>query len=159
MIEVYERVIQNPAWKKMRNMNINPRDAVLPDGTIMAGNVVRRNIFYYQDPAASLFKERNFSFDHNVSDDNLVWNGGNTPRTGQSHIKGVSGPNLAPNPGFEDERPGTTAGRLALAGTSNGQERRGCLDRAGCVRKAVAAHRGGRGTQRQGTTSPSRHRQ
>lgn len=106
MIEVYEKVIKHPAWKAMRNMHIHPRDAVLADGKIMAGNVVRRNIFCYRDPAASLFKERNFPFDHNVSDYNLVWNYGNTPRTGQSHVKGLSGPNLAPNPNFEDGAPG-----------------------------------------------------
>lgn len=106
MIEVYEKAIRHPAWKAMRNMDLNPRDAVLPDGKIMAGNVVRRNIFCYRDPEATLFKERNFPFDHNESDYNLVWNDGHTPRTGQTHVKGVSGPNLAPNPGFETGEPG-----------------------------------------------------
>jgi hypothetical protein len=30
MIEGYESVMNQPAWKKMRNMHIHPHDAVLP---------------------------------------------------------------------------------------------------------------------------------
>ena len=34
----------------MRNMHIHPKDAVLPNGLTMSGNVFRRNIVYYCDP-------------------------------------------------------------------------------------------------------------
>ena len=44
MIEGYERVASSPAWKSMRNMNVHPRDAVLPSGMIMTGNAFERNI-------------------------------------------------------------------------------------------------------------------
>ena len=107
MIETYEKAIQHPGWREMRNMHLHPRDAVLPDGKIMAGNRVQRNIFCYRAADAHLFKVRHFPFGHNVSDYNLVWNQGRTPRTGQSHVKGVSGPNLVPNPSFEVSGPGT----------------------------------------------------
>ena len=40
----------------MRNMDLHPTKAVLPDGTIMSGNVLRRNIFYYRDPEAKLYQ-------------------------------------------------------------------------------------------------------
>ena len=56
MIKGYESVADQPAWKPMRNMDIHPSEAVLPDGKIMTGNVYRRNIIYYRDPEAKLFQ-------------------------------------------------------------------------------------------------------
>ncbi len=102
MIRGYESVAGQPAWKTMRNMHIHPTQAVLPDGNIMSGNVFRRNIICYRDPDAKLVQARNFPFDHNESDSNLIWHYGLPLRTGQQRIKEASGPNLVPNPGFEE---------------------------------------------------------
>jgi hypothetical protein len=76
MIAGYDSVKDQPAWKKMRNMNIAPPQAVLPDGLIMTGNVFRNNIVYYSDPGARLLGSRNVPFDHNEWDANLYWHKG-----------------------------------------------------------------------------------
>jgi Right handed beta helix region len=76
MIKGYDSVKDQPAWKKMRNMSVAPVDAVLPSGLIMTGNVFRRNIVYYRDPAAKLFSGRNLPLDNNVWESNLYWSGG-----------------------------------------------------------------------------------
>ncbi|MCX8038415.1 MAG: right-handed parallel beta-helix repeat-containing protein, partial [Candidatus Sumerlaeia bacterium] len=102
MIQGYESVANQPAWKAMRNMHIHPTQAVLPDGNIMSGNVLRRNIICYRDPDARLVQARNFPFGHNESDYNLIWHYGLPLRTGQQKIKETTGPNLAPNPDFEE---------------------------------------------------------
>jgi hypothetical protein len=101
MIEGYEMVAGQPAWQKMRNMHVHPKDAVLPDGKIMSGNVLRRNIIYYRQPDAKLFSLRNVPLDHFASDHNLVWHFGRPLLTGQVRAgKALSG-NLVANPGFE----------------------------------------------------------
>jgi len=76
MIEGYESVKDQPAWKNMRNMNIHPNDAVLPDGLIMTGNMFRRNIVYYTDSKAKLMQLRTVPFSHNEWDSNLYWHQG-----------------------------------------------------------------------------------
>jgi len=76
MLEGYESVAGQPAWRAMRNMGIHPHQAVLPNGTIMSGNEVRRNIFYYRKTNSSLFKFSNVSLDHNASADNLAYHFG-----------------------------------------------------------------------------------
>jgi hypothetical protein len=103
MIKGYESVASQPAWKGMRHMDLHPAHAVLPDKTIMAGNVLRRNILYYHDPDARLFRFGRVNFDYNTSDYNLVYHFGRALATGCSALKAkaVQGPNLAPNPGFE----------------------------------------------------------
>jgi hypothetical protein len=73
MIKGYESVASQPAWQHMRNMNLHPTNAVLPDATIMSGNVFTRNIIFYQDPKAKLYNWRSVNFAHNVFDSNLVW--------------------------------------------------------------------------------------
>jgi hypothetical protein len=87
-------------------MHIHPTKAVLPNKMIMTGNVFRRNIIYYHDPQARLFRMSNVPFDHNESDYNLVYHFGQPLLTGQFKVKEVTGPNLAPNPGFEEGKPG-----------------------------------------------------
>ena len=72
----------------------------------MAGNCFRRNIVYYSNPAAVLFRHRNLPFDAFESDYNLIWHFGLPLRTGIVAIRGVTGPNLVPNPGFEQGTPG-----------------------------------------------------
>jgi hypothetical protein len=76
MVEGYESVKDQSAWKNMRNMDIHPNNAVLPDGLIMTGNVFRRNIVYYTDPQAKLMSLRTVPFDHNEWDSNLYWHQG-----------------------------------------------------------------------------------
>jgi len=76
MIEGYESVKDQPAWKNMRNMHIHPNDAPLPGGLIMTGNVVRRNIIYYNDPDAKLLQLRNVPLGHNEWESNLYWHQG-----------------------------------------------------------------------------------
>ena len=83
MIKGYESVAQQPAWRALPHMDLHPRDAVLPDHTIMAGNTFARNIVYWHAPAASYVAARNFSFTHNSIDRNLLWAAGQPLRTGQ----------------------------------------------------------------------------
>ncbi|MDO5581893.1 MAG: right-handed parallel beta-helix repeat-containing protein [Planctomycetia bacterium] len=113
MMTGYNSVAGLPAWKKMRNMDLNPKDAPLPDGTIMSGNKITRNIFYYhqkRDAKSGIegkyVELRNFNFQANLFDYNLIWNQGDPITTG----KMVPGKPIRqidfPNPGFEDPEKG-----------------------------------------------------
>jgi hypothetical protein len=102
MIKGYESVKGQPAWRNMRNMNIHPTQAPLPDGKIMTGNVLRRNIIFYRDPKAKAVKMANVPLERNTSDYNLFYHFGQPILTGQSMVKGVVGPNLTPNGDFEE---------------------------------------------------------
>ena len=105
MVKGYESVTNQPAWRNMRNMETHPRDAILPDGSIMSGDTLARNIFSYHDPAARLYRFSNVSFDHNTADSNLVWHGGLPIATGQVKAGKVLSDNLLTNAGFEDSQP------------------------------------------------------
>jgi len=72
MIEGYESVAGQPAWRNMRNMNLHPTKAVLPNGMTMQNNVFQRNIFYYSNPKARLLSLSNVPLDHNTFDYNLI---------------------------------------------------------------------------------------
>ena len=85
MIKGYESVADQPAWRAMPHMKLHPRDAPLPDHTIMAGNTFARNIVYWRNPAANYVAARNFSFSHNSIDRNLLWHDGLPLRTGQKN--------------------------------------------------------------------------
>ena len=76
MIWNYESVIGEPVWRAMRHMDLNPRDAVLPDHTIMAGNEIVRNIICCNDPKMNYVNYRSFNYEHNKVDSNLVWHDG-----------------------------------------------------------------------------------
>jgi hypothetical protein len=76
MIAGYNSVKDQAAWKGMRNMDMDPERAVLPGGLIMSGNVFRRNIVYWSDPAAKLFSTQNLSLERNRWVKNLYWDGG-----------------------------------------------------------------------------------
>jgi len=106
MIRGYESVKDQPAWKQMRNMDVHPKDAVLPSGMIMSGNRFLRNIVYYRDPEAKYVSFRTFPFDRNQCDENLVWHFGLPLLTGQAVPGRDLSANLAPNPGFEQGAPG-----------------------------------------------------
>lgn len=84
MVKAYESVADEPAWQKMRGMATHPRDAILPGGLTMSGNVLTTNIFYYHEPSAKLYSFRDMPFDHNEADRNLVWHNGLPIATGQS---------------------------------------------------------------------------
>jgi len=73
MLAGWNMVKDQPAWKGMRGMKIDPTDAVLPDGKTMTGDVFRHNIVYYSNPKAKLFKMSNVPFDHYISDGNVFW--------------------------------------------------------------------------------------
>ncbi len=87
MIKGYESVIDQPAWKSMRNMDLHPSKAVLPDSTIMSGNVFQRNILVSMDAKAKAFKVGSFNYEKNPSDYNLVWNTAGPVKVGMSKPK------------------------------------------------------------------------
>ena len=75
MIQGYESVAGQPAWQGMRGMELHPKDAVRADGTIMSGNVLRRNIMISNSPGVKHGDMRNCSSQWNTLEMNLVWNG------------------------------------------------------------------------------------
>jgi len=107
MIKGYESVAGLPAWKTMRNMDVHPNDAVLPDDTVMSGNSFLRNIVCYHGSDSRYIKLRNFSLKHNQFDYNLVWNYDRPILTGYTQAGRVLSGNFAPNPGFEEGEVGT----------------------------------------------------
>jgi hypothetical protein len=62
---------------------------VRPDGTIMSGNVIRRNIIYYHDPTAKVFKLSRMSPAYNTCQENLIYHFGQPLLTGQPQAKGA----------------------------------------------------------------------
>jgi hypothetical protein len=61
----------------MRGMHVSPANPFLPDVTIMRGNIITRNIFYYPEQAGSRYiSENGVNLQYNTIDSNTVWNGG-----------------------------------------------------------------------------------
>lgn len=89
MLKDYNRLMTNPAWAKMRGMHVSPAAPFLPDGTIMRGNRITRNIFYYPNqPESRYIRENGVNFQYNTIDSNVVWNGGSVPvKTGRQAFK------------------------------------------------------------------------
>ncbi len=83
----YDAVAGQPAWRREGSVLRDPRHAALPDGRTMHGNRLLRNILVSTSPEARVIQYRNASFEHNPSDQNLVWQGGQPVRTGQFGIK------------------------------------------------------------------------
>jgi len=81
MIEGWDQVKDEPVWKKMRGMDMDPRNVVREDGTLMSGNVIERNIIAWEDASIRYVTPRNFSPAYNKMDKNLVWNGGKEIKT------------------------------------------------------------------------------
>jgi parallel beta-helix repeat protein len=106
MVKGYESVAGQPAWQSVRNMQLHPKDAVLPDGLVMTGNQFLRNIVDYRDPRAKLFSFRNLPFDHYKSDDNVVWHHGLPLLTGQRKIGKTLATVAIDNAGFEAGKAG-----------------------------------------------------
>ena len=84
MLALHNKLMTNPEWVKMRGMHISPADPFLPDGSIMRGNKIERNIFYYPNqPQSQYIKSSNVNFEYNTIDFNTVWSGvGNAVKTG-----------------------------------------------------------------------------
>ncbi|HQA37392.1 MAG TPA: NosD domain-containing protein, partial [Kiritimatiellia bacterium] len=91
MLKDYERLMANPEWAAMRGMHVSPADPFLPDGTVMRGNRITRNIFYYPNqPGSTYVRENGVNLAHNIINSNLVWNGGGAPvKTGRQGVKQV----------------------------------------------------------------------
>ncbi len=89
MLKDYERLMANPAWAAMRGMQVSPANPFLPDGTIMRGNIITKNIFYYPNqPDSRYIRENGVNLQHNTIDSNTVWNGGTVPvKTGRQGFK------------------------------------------------------------------------
>jgi hypothetical protein len=58
----------------MRGMELHPKDAVREDGTLMSGNMLRRNIMLSGGPEARYADVRHASSKWNTIDGNLAWN-------------------------------------------------------------------------------------
>ena len=86
MIDGYESVAGQPAWKGMRNMDLHPRDAIREDGTMMSGNVVERNIMFGDQAGVKYGDLRHVSSKWNTIDHNLAWNNGHPVVTGINKV-------------------------------------------------------------------------
>lgn len=107
----YDSVANLPAWRNVASLR-DPRAVPLPDGRTMQRNVARRNILCWRDSRPQAFQFKNLSFEHNLSDSNLVWHFGAPVKTGQFQIKAITGPNIAPpNADFEQGSVGTLPDR------------------------------------------------
>ena len=82
MLAGYQSVAGQPAWKGMRGMELNPKNAFRDDGTMMSGNVLRRNIMISDSPTVRHASISNATPKWNLIDRNLVWNGGHPVNTG-----------------------------------------------------------------------------
>jgi hypothetical protein len=101
----YDAVVGQPAWHREGSTLRDPRTAALPDGRTMHHNQLRRNILAPHGTEAKAVRYSNVSFADNPSDRNLIWQGGHPVRTGQFAVKETTGPDLAPNGGFEEGNP------------------------------------------------------
>ena len=82
MIKGYESVAGQLAWASMRGMDLHPKDAIRDDGTMMSGNLVRRNIMFSDQPGIKYGDLRHVSPKWNVIDQNLAWANGHAITTG-----------------------------------------------------------------------------
>jgi hypothetical protein len=90
MVKGWESVKDQPAWKGMRGMELDPRDAFREDGTMMSGDVVKRNIMYADKAGVKYGDLRNVSPKWNTIDYNLAWNAAGPVVTGINMV----GPDL-----------------------------------------------------------------
>lgn len=95
MIAGWDKVRDQPAWKQLRNMDFDPRNAVRADGTIMSGNIARRNIIAWKDASIRYADLKSVSPAHNTFDQNLVWNGGGPVNTAVIRAGSDTGPELS----------------------------------------------------------------
>ena len=105
MIKGYDSVADQPAWRAMRGMNLHPKDAFRDDGTMMSGNVVRRNIMLGDTPGVKYGDLRHCTPKWNTIDENIVWNGGHPIATGLTAIGADIGDDLLKGDGRFDNAP------------------------------------------------------
>ena len=86
MIKGYESVAGQLAWASMRGMELHPKDAIRDDGTMMSGNVVRRNILFSDQPGIKYGDLRHVSPKWNTIDNNLAWANGHPITTGINKV-------------------------------------------------------------------------
>ena len=86
MVKGWESVVNQPAWKGMRGMELDPRNAFHEDGTMMSGDVVKHNIMYSDQAGVKYGDLRNVSPKWNTIDENLAWNGANPVVTGINKV-------------------------------------------------------------------------
>lgn len=91
-----ELIESHPEWSRFRGMNVSPSDPFLPDGSIMRGNRIERNIFYYPDQPDSTYCDAwNVNFDFNTIDKNIIFAGNAPIKTGKkSYHRIPDAPNL-----------------------------------------------------------------
>lgn len=104
-IATYQQAAAHPVWRQLGLLE-DPQQVPLPNGQVMHGNVLRRNIVYYLDEGAALFRFQNLPFDRNESDSNLVYHAGLPLRTGYPALRREYGLNLLNNGGLEESAPG-----------------------------------------------------
>lgn len=108
MIQGYESVLGQPAWKNMRNMDLHPKDAIRDDGTMMSGNSFQRNIMFGDTPGVKYGDIRNATPKWNTIDYNIAWNGGHPVVTGINQVgPDKPGPALLTE-NFDAAEPGKT---------------------------------------------------
>ncbi len=109
MIKGYESVIQEPIWQTMRGMKLHPKDAFRDDGTMMSGNLFRRNILLVTEPGALYADTRHCTPKWNTIDENIAWSPTGALRTNISRVGTDIGPDLFAGAGsFTGGKPGTT---------------------------------------------------
>lgn len=101
MTETWKAFSGNSAYLKYPGYE--PLTRSLNDAWQMAGNRFVRNIVSYTEPKAKFVEHYNLPFEKTISDYNLIWHNKSPINTGITRVKSLSGPNLAPNPGFEQE--------------------------------------------------------
>jgi len=104
MTDAWNKFSGTTAYEKYRGYHELTQS--LEDAWQMAGNKFLRNIVCYREPSARLYAHYNLPFDKTDSDYNLIWHYGQPVLTGVTAIKELTGPNLVPNPGFEEGEPG-----------------------------------------------------
>ena len=107
MAEGYESVLNEPAWKGKRGMQVHPKNIPDAEGRVMCGNVFTRNIMAWTSPEAKALHVREFNPARNSIDRNLYWPGVRPLLTGLGGKTGkaLSG-NLVVNGNFAEGQPG-----------------------------------------------------
>ncbi len=109
MIKGYESVINEPAWEGMRNMDLHPKDAFRSDGTMMSGNLVKRNIIAALEAGVTHIDLRNCNSKWNTIDENIAWNYGGPVRTNINRVgKNIGNDLLSGSGSFSNDEPGKT---------------------------------------------------
>jgi parallel beta-helix repeat protein len=96
MVKGYESVVQQPAWREMRGMDLHPKDAPLPDGLTMRGNRFEKNLVVSSAAEVPVLSILRVPFSHNVFESNLYWAPGGQVRTGFRKAGPDEGPQLVP---------------------------------------------------------------